>query len=189
MLDAIIQWDKILFLYLNGLHFDFLDPIMDFLSNNFILLIFFIALFLFDYFKSKGAKQAFMAFVFIIFSFILSDVISTKILKDNVKRPRPCYTKEIKTKVHSVGSCFGGRYGFVSSHASNSMALAVILSLMALKRKRLFKFLIPYSFLISYSRIYVGKHYPLDIIFGMLLGLLIALTLFKIKENLFQKRH
>jgi undecaprenyl-diphosphatase len=189
MLETIIYFDKKLFLWLNGLHTPTLDIVMSFLSNNFILLVIVLGLFLYDKFKEKGLKFSFLSLVFILLGTGISDLISTRLLKDTIKRPRPCYTKDIKPQVHSVGSCFGGRYGFVSSHASNSMFFAVLLVLMAKKKKTLYKLLIPYSILVSYSRIYVGKHYPLDVFFGMILGLVLGALVFKLWAYANQKHH
>lgn len=187
MIETLVNWDKTLFLYLNGMHFDLLDPVMAFLSNNFIIFLLALIIFLFDYAKKKGLKLTLISFLFLFAGAGLSDLISTRIFKDNIKRARPCYTEDIRPQVHSVGSCYGGRYGFVSSHASNTMALAALLLFLAVRRKRVFKLLIVYSFLVSYSRIYVGKHYPLDVIFGMLLGYLIAYLLFRLHLFLLKK--
>lgn len=189
MLDQLDHFDKQLFLFLNSQHNPTLDGVMSFLSHNFVFLTICILVCLYSIFKKYSLKAVLVGFMTLLLCFGASDLASTKGFKNTIKRPRPCYNKEIKPQVHSVGSCFGGRYGFVSSHASNTMALAVLIILMSIGYKKLLVTLIPYSMLVSYSRIYVGKHYPLDVICGMLLGALIGLCFYRIwkKINLKQR--
>jgi undecaprenyl-diphosphatase len=188
MVNYLVGFDKKLFLILNGFHFDFLDPIMLFLSNNFIVFSLMLIIFLLDFYKRFKLKKTLTAFMFIIFCVASSDLISTRLFKQGFKKTRPCYTKEIRKKVHSVGSCYGGKYGFVSSHASNTLAFSFILFLLAVKRRKGYTFLIGYSILVSYSRIYVGKHYPLDIIVGGFLGVSLAYTWFYLSKKILKSR-
>jgi undecaprenyl-diphosphatase len=104
-----------------------------------------------------------------------SDQISTG-LKEWTQRPRPCHEPALKGQVHLVDGKCGGQYGFVSSHAANTMALAIFLgSLLAERRKSLGIIFLLYVAFNGYSRVYLGAHYPIDVIGGWLLGAVLAL--------------
>jgi undecaprenyl-diphosphatase len=105
----------------------------------------------------------------------------TNLFKVQVGRLRPCYDEEIKTLVRLVKPSCGGRYSFFSGHASNSFALAVFFGLIF---KESYRFLLPallfIAFLIAYSRVYIGVHFPLDIFVGAVVGSLIGLGFFRL---------
>ena len=108
---------------------------------------------------------------------LLSDQLSV-LIKNNVMRYRPCHHLLLKDNLNVIDGC-GGMYGFVSSHATNSMALAAFLILAAGKRIRfLAPVMISWLLLVSYSRVYLGRHYPSDIVGGWILGLLLAALIF-----------
>ena len=99
----------------------------------------------------------------------LSDSVAARVIKESVQRLRPTHNPAIESLVHIVNDYRGGSYGFVSNHASNTFALAVFLSL--LFRNRYFSIgILIWAAVVSYSRIYLGVHYPGDIIGGALLG-------------------
>ena len=100
----------------------------------------------------------------------LSDFVSASILKPYFERLRPSHS-ELEGLILLVNK--GGKYGFVSSHAANIFAASTILSFFYIHKKKLF---FTIAFLVSYSRIYVGVHFPGDVIFGGVLGYLIAIT-------------
>lgn len=175
MLESIIQFDIDLFLFLNGFHNSFWDEIMVFVSGKFSWIPLY-ATVLFFIFKNFKVKKALIWLVSIIIVITLSDQISTRGFKKNFKRLRPCHNTEIQHQVHTVKKC-GGKYGFVSSHASNSFAFAIFTLLMFRKRKYSI-FIIVWAALVSYSRIYLGVHFPADIFFGGLLGILISILIY-----------
>lgn len=184
MLATILELDKKIFLALNHFNSDLIDPLMLFLSYNYIPGILMVALF-----SYKGVKRLKSKFIFaliaLITTFSLSDSISTKVFKNNIKRLRPMHEPSLLGKVYTAKQGRGGgKYGFVSSHASNTFALStfIILFLFGKRRKArklTFAFYL-YAFGVSYSRIYLGKHYPLDIICGAVLGIMIAIGIFKL---------
>ncbi|MFT6631636.1 MAG: undecaprenyl-diphosphatase [Bacteriovoracaceae bacterium] len=178
MINFLNEIDTSLFLALNEMNSPFLDPIMLAISyNKFIFMTLLIALIAYGFTIYK--KYIFLAFFFCLIGFGLSDSISSKGFKDNIKRLRPCHNEVLRGNVHTAGKqCWGGKYGFVSSHASNSFAIAIFFWLLFKKRKR-FHLLFLYASLVSYSRIYLARHYPGDIFFGALLGLLCGYIAFK----------
>jgi len=124
---------------------------------------------------------------FIIALIFLSDQISV-IIKESVQRFRPTHQENISDLVYTVNDYKGGDFGFLSSHASNSFALAVFLiSIFGKQLKYFTPLIIFWAVLISYSRIYLGVHYPGDIIAGALLGSILGLiwgklSLFSLKK-------
>lgn len=186
MIDEVLLMDKNLFILLNGLHTHILDGPMLFLSNSLIPIIIIFISFLFLSFKVYR-KNFIIVLLGLIISFALSDIISSRVLKPSTKRLRPCH--EINLEVYTAGNGCGGKYSFVSSHASNSFAVMTFIWL-------LFKSVIPFSWLtflyaglVSYSRIYLARHYPLDIFFGALLGLILAYLSYQIVKRFIHKNY
>lgn len=131
-------------------------------------------------------KKRFWIYVLIIgMSWGLADLVSTKIFKKNIKRLRPCHSELHKDAYMPHPEGCGGKYGFVSSHAANSAALAtVVIIVMAHWTKYI---MILWSLLICYTRIYLGKHYPADVVAGALLGIVCALTIYLLYKYMMQK--
>ncbi|MDR1225864.1 MAG: phosphatase PAP2 family protein [Prevotellaceae bacterium] len=162
------QWDTDLFLFLNGLHADWLDPIMKFISGNFTFIpVYAVALFFF--YKREGKAKLLFALLGVALCILLADRISSGLLKSLFERYRPSREPALEGLVHLVDGYRGGRFGFVSSHAANHFSFAVF-SLLLVRRKVYTWFILLLALIISYSRIYLGVHYPLDIICGGLLG-------------------
>jgi undecaprenyl-diphosphatase len=114
-----------------------------------------------------------------VLGFALADLASVHLFKDVFERLRPCHDPEIKHLVHIVNNDCGGFYGFVSSHAANTFAIATVTS--ALFRNRYFSIWIFFwAALLSFSRIYLGRHFPADIVCGGLLGIAIGFAIFRI---------
>lgn len=179
-MDFFIILDKEIFLFLNNLHADWLDPIMKFVTSSWFwcpIVILFIALSI-KYYK----KNFFIPVMFAIVCFCVTDV-GSNIIKKNVKRYRPTHDIAISDKVHIVDNYIGGKYGFLSGHASNSFGLALI-SLLFIRKKYYAYIVISWAILVSYSRIYVGVHYPGDILAGILLGIIVALLTFRLFRSL-----
>jgi undecaprenyl-diphosphatase len=109
---------------------------------------------------------------------------TANLFKDSFQRLRPCYNESLISFVRLVKESCGGKYGFFSAHASNSFSLAVFFGLLF---KNKFRFIIYmtlfYASLISFSRIYLGVHFPLDIFFGGVYGIITGLVIFRIYEN------
>ena len=108
---------------------------------------------------------------------LLADQISSSILKPWVARLRPTHNPEIADLIHIVNGYRGGMYGFVSSHAANSVTFATFTAL--LFRNKFYTIAIfLWALLTAYSRIYLGVHYLGDVLCGALLGVLVAVIIY-----------
>lgn len=172
MLESLNSLDTFLFLTINRMNAPWLDHVMLVVSyNRYIFLSAILALSLYGIKLYK--KWYLMAFFCCLISFALSDRISSGVFKPYFKRLRPCHHSQLATKVNlAEKKCWGGKYGFVSSHASNSFSIASFFWLLFRRRGTWFYLLFSYAGIISYSRVYLARHYPGDVLIGALLGLL-----------------
>lgn len=176
MLDLLIKYDIELFLALNKFGTPEWDSTIYFLSNNlfFIWGLLFLIPLLVCYRKFK--KHYLSLFFFAALAVGISDYISSSILKPTIKRPRPCREVSIKKEVYipfNQETC-SGKYGFTSSHASNAFAIAMFFYLILRKYSKKWFGLFLFASMISVTRIYLAKHYPLDLLCGALIGLIVA---------------
>jgi len=169
------SWDKDLLLALNGMH----SPLWDYSMTLFTLTpawIVFYATIIVIIAEKHGKKSLFIFFA-IALMILCADQFSG-ILKHTVQRLRPSQDPAFSQLVH-VFFKKGGQFGFVSAHAANTFAIATFTSLIFRNRKYTM-FIFPWAILISYSRIYLGVHYPGDVICGALLGAGIAIGIYKL---------
>lgn len=168
MLNYLKNFDTSLFLFLNSKHNVVFDNIMWFLSGNIPWIIVFIAIIAHYIYHNK--KDAVKLLLLLIFAIIISDQIASTFIKPMVERLRPSHNPQIGHLVHILNNYRGGKYGFVSSHAANSFAIATFTALTF--NFRLYTIAIfAWAGCISYSRIYLGVHYPADIIGGACVGI------------------
>ena len=181
MIDTLIALDEKCFLLINQSGIDFLDPIMLFVTHKFSWIPFY-AFLVYFIFKRKG-KQGFWILLSIALLITMADQGSVQLFKNVFERLRPCHVLD---QVRLVTGRCGGQFGFVSSHASNAFALAIFLGKI-LANKKWFIGLFIWASLVAYSRLYVGVHYPLDIICGMLWGTFVALVMFNMYQRFSEK--
>lgn len=185
-LDAL---DKKIFLLLNGMHSPFWDSIMWQISGKYIWIPFYLAII---YFIIRSRKwKTFATIVFIALMIVMSDQVSG-IIKDSVLRYRPSHNPEFANKIHLLTDprsnqlYRGGDYGFVSSHAANTFALAIFLTLF-FKRRWVGISLFIWAIIVSYSRIYLGVHYPFDILGGAIVGLMSGIIIYYAEHWFYSK--
>jgi undecaprenyl-diphosphatase len=176
MLGNLTRFDKELFVLINRHYNDFFDVLMYWASDRLIWIPFYIALALI--LLKTYNKQFFFMIFFVGILIVISDQLSV-VIKDFVQRPRPCHDYELESMVHLVRDHCGGAFGFISSHAANVFALTTFLFLACNDRLPWLKFImLPWALLISYSRIYLGSHFPLDILGGWFLGIFLGIIIF-----------
>jgi undecaprenyl-diphosphatase len=182
-MEKLIELDMRLFTLLNGWHSDFFDPIMVFLSKVWVWVPLYLGVLVYLFFTKKW-KVALLAVATIVLAYLASEHISV-FIKESVARLRPCEEPLLANSVRMLEP-HGSLYGFVSGHACNTFCFAALSSLII--RKKIYSILIfIWAAMVSYSRIYVGKHYPADIIGGALLGLLIAYMVWLIYKIILRK--
>lgn len=172
-------------LAVNGLHSPFFDQFMWFVSNKFIWLPFYLALFCFIA-KSVGWKNAFIALVAITFIIALSDQLAVRALRIWFPRMRPSFpANPISPLVHIVNDYRSGKNGFPSAHAFNVFGLSTYVTLL-LRRLSLSFFLFAWAIFVCYSRMYLGVHYLGDLLFGAAVGSLFSWFAYVVHSSCFQ---
>lgn len=169
--ESIEKIDTDLFLFLNQKYSEVFDPVMVFASHRGSWIPFYAFLLYLLYRVYR--KRTWVFFISVSIAIFLSDKISVYI-KNAVQRYRPCHNLELKEFTRVVKHC-GGEFGFVSSHAANTFALALFITYFLRKdHKWIAPVMFAWATFVSYSRIYLGVHYPLDIVGGAIVGLLAA---------------
>lgn len=185
-MNEIILLDKELFLYLNNLGQTQWDNFWIFISEKFYWIpLYFLLLYLI--FKKFGLKQTALILLLTAAMVVLTDQI-TNVFKDAFQRMRPCHLEEFQGKMRAVGCAGRGRFGFTSAHASNHFAVAILIGLLLKSQyKWLLGALLFWAAIISYSRIYLGVHFPLDVFCGAIMGVIVGLLFYKLFGYLVQK--
>jgi undecaprenyl-diphosphatase len=170
MLEGLKNLDTELLLFFNHLNTPFLDFVFYWVSDKWIWIPFYIYLAWLVY--KNDSAHFFIVLIFIAAAITISDQIASGFLKEYVMRLRPCHDPAISSQIHLVNEYCGGQYGFVSSHAANTFALtAFITRLFSGKKFQLRKVIWFWAAIVSFSRIYLGSHFPGDVVCGAALGI------------------
>lgn len=167
--DALVTWDKSTLLTLNGLHTVWMDRFMWLMSETLVWLPFFL-FFLYVLIRDKQSQSLWLLLTFALL-ITFTDQIASGVFKPLVERLRPTHDPDLANLVHVVNHYRGGRFGFFSSHAANVFAFAG-LSLLLVRHWIYSVLILVWASLIAYSRVYLGVHYPLDVLTGAVFGLL-----------------
>jgi undecaprenyl-diphosphatase len=174
--QGILDFDRELFLYLNSFYNDFWDTIMLMITRKETWIPFYMVIIY--YIIKTYRERSILILLFLAITIVASDQVSV-LIKNLIQRLRPVHDPLIEHMVHNVLRK-GGLYGFVSSHAANTFAIFAFTSRI-FKNKSYTVLLFFWTLMVSYSRIYSGVHYPFDILFGMLLGWMLASLMLKIR--------
>lgn len=184
MLEKILSLDQKLFIFLNGLGSETYDGLWLIITKQTSWIPLFLLLF-YLIFKKLGTKQSLYLLLFVAVLLLFTDQI-TNLFKNGFQRLRPCNNPEINSFIRIVQS--RKSFSFFSGHAANTMAVATFLYLIFKKNFKCFWLLFLWPLIFAYSRIYLGLHYPLDIICGYLCGATLGFLIFKLHQ-IFQKRN
>ena len=168
--------DQQLFLFLNSINSPFWDQVMYAISGKIIWVPLYLSILI--YMGIKYRRKFLIILLFIILAVTLADQTSV-LIKNLVLRLRPCHEPSLDGLVHIVKGECGGLYSFVSSHATNSFNVALV-SLLFIKKRWFTISIILWAVVVGYSRIYLGVHYPGDVICGSMLGALIGWSIYKL---------
>jgi undecaprenyl-diphosphatase len=185
MLERIIELDRQLFLYLNNLGNSSWDTFWLLVTEKWTAIPLY-AILLYLIFRKFGGKGAIITAVLITLLITVTDQLGN-VFKDLFERPRPCGQEGVMEYARFVAKrC--GRFGYFSAHASNSMGVAIFLGIILKKYYHYLIFLlIGWSLLVSYSRVYLGVHYPGDILTGMLVGAIFGYLFSLLHKYLFDR--
>lgn len=186
-IPTLIEYDKELLLKLNGSDTLFLDGFMWFATTTYIWMPTALAL-LFVIFKNNDVKTSIFTIIAIALVILAADQISSGIFKPLFHRWRPAQDPEMMYLVDIVRGYRGGRFGFISSHAANTFAVSTFIYLL-IRRKSVLFIMLSWACLCSYSRIYLGVHFPGDILAGALVGVLCGIAIYYPYSKIFIRNH
>ena len=170
MLEELVRLDKELFLFLNNLGTAQWDGFWLFMTNKWSSIPLYLVLAFMTY-RAYGFKRLLMALAAIALVVLVTDQ-TANFFKYGVQRLRPCHDLEISGLMRLVKSSCGGKFGYFSAHAANSFAVALFFSVQLRQKYRYIGWMLAvWALLVAYSRIYIGVHFPLDVLTGMLVGL------------------
>jgi undecaprenyl-diphosphatase len=186
MIEELIEIDKKILVFLNGFHSPGLDPVMLLITKTFFWIPLY-AVLIFLLFKNYR-KEAWFILIGAAITILLCDQITSTFMKPFFARLRPSQDPSMQSLLHFVDGYRGGLYGFASGHAANTMGVAFFVWLTMRSIYRWIGLIFIWAIVMTYTRIYLGVHYPGDILVGGIIGLFCGWIGFKASETL-RKRY
>ena len=184
-MEHLIALDRELFFFLNRFHAGWLDTIIFYLTKTVVWIpLYAILLYLII---ENFRKKSWIPILCVVLCLVCTDQISSSVMKPNIERVRPTHVPMFEGKVHTVNGYKGGKFSFPSSHAANSFGIAIFTFLLLRNAYRWLGYMFLWAAVFSYTRIYLGVHYPGDIIAGALVGLFFGWLFYKLNLFLEQK--
>ena len=184
-MEQLIELDQELFLFLNNLGNPAWDDFWNILTNKWSSIPLY-AFLIYLLYRSLGAKGAIITVILVAGMITITDQLAN-VFKDGFQRPRPCRQEGVMEFARFIAvRC--GSYGYFSAHAASSAALTIYMGLI-LKPfySKMLYVLVFWALMVAYSRIYVGVHYPGDVLTGMLLGSIIGWIFYILQQRLMKK--
>ncbi len=184
-MDTLQQFDANIFTSINGWHALYFDNLMVLVTvvatwlPMILMLLYMIC-------RKKGWRKMLVVLLAVGLVILIADQVSASIIKPAVARLRPSRNPDLQATIHTVNGYIGGMYGFVSSHAANCFGIAILLAFI-FKNRAFTWFMIAWASLMCYSRLYLGVHYPGDIVCGAILGVVAAWIVYSILKLLKKK--
>ena len=177
MIEKLIEYDKSLLRFLNSYHVSWLDPIMLTLTETITwipLYVFLLYLVIKEY-----KKECWIILLGVVLTIALADQVTASIMKPYFARLRPSREPTLEGLIHLVNGYTGGQFGFASSHAANTFGLATFFYFVFGKTRRWVVWLFVWAAFMTYTRIYLGVHYPGDILVGGIVGVVSGMVGYK----------
>ena len=180
MIEELLKYDTELFLWLNNLGSQPWDAFWRIVTEKWSSIPLYIVL-LYLVYRELGAKGTLVVLISAALLVTATDQLAN-LFKYSIMRPRPCRVEALQSSMRFIADgC--GRYGYFSAHAASSMGVAVFLGLLLRRTYYYLPFiLISWAVLLGYSRIYLGVHYPLDVVTGMFFGSIIGYLIFRLQQ-------